>query len=182
MPPSAPPPPSSLQNIQDQYAETCNFVPLRFTAATFGALTAPLFFLIMRAWGGSVRAAVFAACLFMFDNLNLIESRLILVDSQLIFWVAAALLVGLRWWSALNEDLTSELTGEGPRLSVADRAVWCVLVGVCCANAFSVKWTGLATPGLIAVESFTAVFFLKRAVPWLDLLGVAGVAFCTYGA
>ena len=72
-----------LQNIQDQYAETCNFVPLRFTAATFGALTAPLFFLIMRAWGGSVRAAVFAACLFMFDNLNLIESRLVLIGRAL---------------------------------------------------------------------------------------------------
>lgn len=57
---------------------------------------------------------------------------------------------------------------------------WCLWMGFCTANAVSIKWTGLATPGLIALESFFAVFFLHRSVDFLDLLKVAAVAFVTY--
>jgi dolichyl-phosphate-mannose--protein O-mannosyl transferase len=46
------------------------FVWLRAAAALFGAATAPLFYWIIRGWGCSIRAGIFAAWLFMFDNLN----------------------------------------------------------------------------------------------------------------
>lgn len=33
---------------------------------------------------------------------------------------------------------------------------------------------------MIAIESFMALFFLRRAAPWADLLRVAAVAFALY--
>jgi dolichyl-phosphate-mannose-protein mannosyltransferase len=40
--------------------------------------------------------------------------------------------------------------------------------------------TGLATPGMIAIESFAAISFLKRGIPFMDLIRVLIFAFCTY--
>jgi hypothetical protein len=40
---------------------------------------------------------------------------------------------------------------------------WCAVLGVACSCALSIKWTTLATPGMIAVESTLAVFFLKSS-------------------
>lgn len=39
----------------------CHFMTLRRTAASFGAVTAPLFYWITRNWGGSIYAGVRAA-------------------------------------------------------------------------------------------------------------------------
>ena len=61
-----------------------------------------------------------------------------------------------------------------------ERWAWCIWMGIVTSSAISVKWTALATPGMIAIESFGAVFFLRRAVPWADLLRVASVAFALY--
>ena len=158
-------------------------------------------YMIARNWGVSVRGAILCCCLFMFDNLNLTEARLILVDSQLIFWVAAALLVAQHWWKRQNEHVEAvdafaaahggrpysgsgddyASSGRDPRLlTPLERTAWCVACGFVFANAFSVKWTGLATPAMIGLESLMGLFFLRRAVPWLDLLRVALVAVCTY--
>ena len=43
-----------------------------------------------------------------------------------------------------------------------ERIKWIVAVGVTCNLAVSVKWTALATPGMIAVESLMGLYFLKR--------------------
>lgn len=83
--------------IDDEYAPDCKFIWLRGTAAFFSSLTAPIMYSITRNFGGGARAGILAASLFIFDGLNSEEGRLVLTDSQLIFWLAACLLVG-QWW------------------------------------------------------------------------------------
>ena len=117
-------------------------------------------------------------------------------------------------------------------MTQTERWTWCVWMGIVTSSAISIKWTALATPGMIgeniilrislleqllgnrlciyfcyagraeaaatfvsrrprklllrppfitiAVESFGAIFFLRRSVPLSDLLRVAAVAFILY--
>ena len=67
-----------------------------------------MMYLIARNWGTSVRGAILCSCLFLFDNLNLTESRLILVDSQLFFWCTLSLLSAQLWWKRWNEHTLAE--------------------------------------------------------------------------
>jgi len=111
-----------------------------------------------------VRAGILGVCFYMFDNLNLGEARLILIDSQLFFWLAMALFTAQRWWARQNEaslaaDAFKARTGAeydssmyaqaaDPRLmTLTERALWVVAVGATCSSAISIKFTGLATPG-----------------------------------
>jgi len=204
----------AYSNIGDAFSPLCKFMVLRTTAALFGALTAPLMYGIARRFGSSVNGAILASLFFVVDGLNLIESRLILIDSQLIFWCAASLYLATHWWerwnlhwSAVDEweaatgrtlswahqlgfplpspqdsHLLQTLWADQRVMSLTARLMWVVAVGVVCANAVSIKFTGLASPGMVAVESFFAAFFLRRAIPITDLLLVAAVAFATFSA
>ena len=67
------------------YGPDCRFALLRLVAALFGAAAVPLLYLIARGWHASPRGALLAAALLNFDMLNLMESRYILMDSQLLF-------------------------------------------------------------------------------------------------
>lgn len=249
---------------------------------------------------------MFGCFLFMFDNLNLIESRLILIDSQLIFYCALALWFALVYWQRWrdhedavlireygnrfsttavhsdqeldaiaggvldgieedekdsdDEDLggssqaatsTTSATSAAPtrtgasdasgasvyserermriglhrlddmlhnglgslgfrvpipvrsstslavaeavrawsrpaatqrprELTLTERLLWSVGLGLVCGAAVSIKWTALATPGMIAVECFFGFFFLRESIPILDLLVTAFSAFVLY--
>ncbi len=201
--------------IQDAYAPTCKYWVLRATAAAFGSLTAPLMYLAVRGFEGGIWAGVLCAAFFIFDNLNLIESRLVLIDSQLIFWCAAALVTAQRWWKrwredfaarqawaslggagegdAVDADLVLSLVGkaDGPSEALAhcarrmmgswERNLWCLAVGVTTSCAISIKWTALATPGMIGMESFFGFFFQrKRPVPLTDLFKILAIAAVLY--
>lgn len=74
----------------------------------------------------------------------------------------------------------SALATDSRVLGVWQRLLWVVAVGMSCANAVSIKFTGLATPGMIAVESFFALWFLRRSVPMLDLLAIAAVVIVAF--
>lgn len=218
-------------NIQDQYGPGCKFLVLRATAAFFGSVTTPLIYGIVRNWGGSIYAGILGASLFLMDNLNLTESRLILVDSQLIFWCAISLFTAQHWWRRLNEHETATVAWYGrfecnvtnidaermalqsdgapsfvqcgPRrervrlenreyrafaakelslmMGEKERNLWCLVMGIVTSSAISIKWTALATPGMIAVESFFGFFFLRRKpAPLLDLFKILAVAFVLY--
>lgn len=216
--------------------------------------------------GCRVVAASFGALLFLTDNLNLIESRLILVDSQLIFFAVLSLWVALCYWERRRQHEDAVLllgrslsrvkasardvskTGSGsvdsddvinrgygslgvwvpppftiiarpgrstsdgddlgtsevqnpvaveaaaygigrPKqervtpptiMTIAERMVWAVVLGTVCGCAVSIKWTNLATPGMIAIESFFGLFFLREAAPLPDLLVMGFSAFVVY--
>jgi dolichyl-phosphate-mannose--protein O-mannosyl transferase len=171
---------------------------IRCVAALFGSITAPLVYFITRHWNGSVRASLLAAVLILFDNLNLTESRLILMDSQLMFWIALCMLSALKWWERLNAHADAEASffqkyglefnadspahlSTDPRfLSKRNHLRWLVWMGFMCAQAISIKWTGLATPGVIALESFFGFGLIKRPIKMRDGLVIAGVAFVVY--
>ena len=181
------------ESISEHYSETCKFIFLRATSASFSTLTCVLMYLVARKWGASVWGGIAAWGLLVTDMLALIEGRLILLDAQLIFWLVLSLYAGLCWWGRLNEDAdAADVVADGgaepaaraaaaaKRMSVRERACWAVGLGVICGNAFSVKMTGLATPAIIGLESAFAVFFLKRAAPFPDMLGVLASGLAAY--
>jgi len=258
---------------------------LRATSALFGAATAPLFYQITRNFGGSVYGGLFSALLLVFDGINSEEARLILIDAQLLFYVAACLLVAQVWFRRWNghcdaleaherreamlerkrrqdaaaaaagagaggeavvrspsspaaplqeavspdhggaaavptladsgsrnqrtgsdgsgagaeapaslwarssnltstetADLASRLHADARYMNWAVRLRWVAIMGVMCGNAVSVKFTGLATPAFIALESVFALLVLKRSYPFLDLVGILCVSFLTFSA
>ena len=272
-------------NIADVYDERCKFLPLRLTAASFGVATVPLVWLITRMLGGGRWAGMMAGVMYALDGLNTIESRLILTDSQLVFWILACALVGLLyiqrrrahyaatvlgrlqiaarrmaadksdgapalhahdWLAKLAAEAglqVADAGGEGgllpqeppsygttkarteeqhrmdghllaeldaqqhnprglwitvpgaesrgtpgsvigpvqPRLmSQQTNILWLIGVGLACGAAVSVKWTGLAAPGMLALECWFALFFLPQAAHLPDMLVMLGSAFVFY--
>lgn len=137
------------------------YLPQRALAALVGSLIPPVMFLTGRALDLSVLVSVTAGAAAVFDNLLCIESRLILTDSQLIFFVQAALLCALKLWATPKST---------PR-----RYMWLLLTAVFGGCAISTKWTALVAPGLIAVVSLTGLVFPVEGM--LDVLemAVAGV-------
>lgn len=156
------------------YGQECEYHKLRHIPAFFGSFVPILAYGVAREVGCSRIAATFAATLVLVDVLNVMEARCILTDSQLIFYCVLALYVAMRWWRALNNGLSSK--------PYAVRLPWLVLVGVTCGTAVSVKWTGLATPGMIGLESMFALWFVKTPVPATDLAVVALCAVVVYHA
>lgn len=140
------------------------YYPLREVAAVFGVITVPLMYSTARMLGLSWVGALVCAGLFCFDNLNIIESRLILMDSQITFYLVLSLYCAFKLWK------TSPRTWS--------RFFWLTATGFTCGCSISVKWTALATPGLIAIVSFFAPHFLDDP---LTLLECAWAAFVGLG-
>ena len=88
--------------IDQEYLPECKYYYLRAVSALAGAATAPLIYWAARGFGGGASAGVLAAMLFTFDGLNVGESRLVLIDGQLLFWLAACLVIGQRWLARYN--------------------------------------------------------------------------------
>lgn len=140
------------------------YYPLREIAAVFGVLTVPLLYLTSRQLGVSWVGALLSAGLFCFDNLNIIESRLILMDSQIVFYLVLSLYCALRLWSSK------------PR--TRERFLWLTATGFISGCSISVKWTALATPGLIAIVSFFGLHFLAAPLTLLECAwaGLCGIS------
>lgn len=140
------------------------FYPLREIAAVFGVLTVPLLYQTARQLGVSWVGALVSAGLFCFDNLNIIESRLILMDSQIVFYLVLSLYCALRLWKS--------------KPHTRDRFWWLTVTGFICGCSISVKWTALATPGLIAIVSFFGLHFLQDPLTlgeccWAGVVGIS---------
>lgn len=137
------------------------YYPLREVAAVFGIVTVPLIYLTCRELGTTWVGALLSAGFFCFDNLNVIESRLILMDSQITFYLILSLYCSLKLW--------------GSKYGTKQRFTWLTITGLVCGCSISVKWTALATPALIAVISFFGLHFLGDP---LTLLECAWAGFC----
>lgn len=134
------------------------YIPLRVTGAIFGAAVSPLTYGIARELGMSSWASLFAAVVQVIEHLAVVESRLVLLDGQLMAWMALSLLLALRLWSRPC----------GRR--------WGLVVGTALAGsaAISVKWTALATPALIALVSLSGWPFPKQQL-LVEEMGIAGI-------
>ena len=141
----------------------------RVAAALFGTACVPLMYLIARELHLSTTSSVVAAALPLLDMLLLIESRLILLDSQLVFYLELTLLCALRMWR-LSESAYGSAKYYQALLGTS----------IAAAAALSIKWTTAVTPFLVAVVCAFGVIFIKRPTPLPDCILAAIIAIGVY--
>ena len=89
-----------------------NFLPLRATVALFGSLFVILIYFLVKELGFSEKTAFLASFLILFDNAFLVQSRLILMDIILLFFIFLSLylyillkktpLFSKKWWLLIS--------------------------------------------------------------------------------
>ncbi|CDF36224.1 Dolichyl-phosphate-mannose--protein mannosyltransferase, family GT39 [Chondrus crispus] len=144
----------------EQFGEQI-YTPLRWTSALFGSTIAPVTYLICRELGLSFPASLVPGVAFAFEHLTVIESRLVLLDAQLMSFMALCLLFALKLW--------------GARKGTARRRRFLVLTALSGAAAIGVKWTALATPGLVALVSLAGRPFPREGRLQWGEMGLAGM-------
>lgn len=120
-----------FDNIGDSYViNNVPYVAFRAVPAILGALTVTVSYLIMWESGYSLPACILAAGLILFDNAHIGQTRLILLDANLVFAMACSLLCyikfyklrhepfGRKWWKwllltgfALSCDISTKYVG-----------------------------------------------------------------------
>ncbi|KAJ8415464.1 hypothetical protein AAFF_G00424440 [Aldrovandia affinis] len=113
---------------------SCN-VPvwsLRVIPALAGAFCVPLGYLLMVELGYSHFTALGASLLLLMENSLIAQSRFMLLESLLIFFLLLAILSYLKFYNAQS-------------LSSPRKWAWLMLSGTCCACAVGVKYMGLFT-------------------------------------
>ncbi|KAH7926032.1 glycosyltransferase family 39 protein [Leucogyrophana mollusca] len=104
----------TFENIGDSYTENhVPYVGMRALPAILGSLTVPIVYAIMKETGYSTIVAAFSAIIILFDNAHVAQSRLILLDATLIFFMTLTMYSYIRfrklrywefsvdWWSWL---------------------------------------------------------------------------------
>ncbi|KAA8496168.1 Dolichyl-phosphate-mannose--protein mannosyltransferase 1 [Porphyridium purpureum] len=134
-----------FQKIGAHFPPELKWFPLRTISAVFGALHAPLMYRCCRKLAIERLVCIMAAFMINFDMVNVIESRLILTDSQLLFYCGLALYFMLELWD--TEPYSRA------------RAKYVLLAGLACGGAISVKYTGLGTPGVTGLVCLFGLYF-----------------------
>lgn len=155
-----------ISRIGDTYPHTVNYVALRTVSALFSVATIPLMYILARSLRFSRPAAFFTAFQALSCFLGTIEGRLILMDSQLLFFCQLTLLSALALWRSLP----------------GTRRRWTLLAttGVAAGAALCIKHTALATPALVAIVSFFGLHFLPQPLAVTEYLFAGAVAILTY--
>jgi dolichyl-phosphate-mannose-protein mannosyltransferase len=123
-----------FDNIGDSYIENkVPYVAFRAMPAIMGALTVPTVFLIMWESGYSLPAAVLAAGLVLFDNAHIGQTRLILLDATLVFFMAVSVLSYIRFYKFRHEPFGRKWWK------------WLLLTGVSMSCVISTKYVGAFT-------------------------------------
>ncbi|PWY66288.1 PMT-domain-containing protein [Aspergillus eucalypticola CBS 122712] len=113
------------------------YVAMRMLPAILGVLTIPLMFLTLRASGCRTITAVLGAGVVIFENGLITQSRLILLDSPLVFFTA---LTALSFTCFTNQqELGPSHSFRGPWW------FWLAATGLSLGATLSVKWVGLFT-------------------------------------
>lgn len=113
------------------------YVAMRMLPAIMGVLTVSLMFLTLKATGCRSSTAVMGAGVVIFENALTTQSRLILLDSPLIFFTA---LTALTFTCFSNQqEMGPSHAFKGPWW------FWLVASGLSLGATLSVKWVGLFT-------------------------------------
>lgn len=153
----------------------------RAPSAIFGSLTVPIFYFVCRQLGLSTEASALGACFILFDSMHVIQSRLTMVDSVLVYFTCVALLCALLLWDAKRIFLRK---GAGREFrDVFAVAALLVATGVFCGLAVSVRWTAFATPAVVLIVSvFGVPPFCLAPLDGLEVLVLAFSMFAAYYA
>jgi dolichyl-phosphate-mannose-protein mannosyltransferase len=112
-----------------------NFLTLRLLPAFFGVLLVALIYLFVKEMGFSRRVAFVSGFLALFDNALLVQSRFILLDIILVFFIFLALYLFL---------LTKKHSPFSSQWYLLN-----FLCGLVLGGAISIKWTGFGILGII---------------------------------
>lgn len=123
-----------FDNIGDSYIENkVPYLAFRSLPALMGALTVPVVFLIMWESGYSLPGAVLASCLVLFDNSHIGQTRLILLDATLVFFMALSVLCYIRFYKQRHEPFGRKWWK------------WLLITGFCMSCNISTKYVGAFT-------------------------------------
>ncbi|KAJ2009549.1 Dolichyl-phosphate-mannose--protein mannosyltransferase 1 [Coemansia thaxteri] len=115
----------------DYAAAGVPYVAMRLLPALLGAITVPATFVTARACGYRIDTAALAALLVCFENGLITQSRLILLDSPLVFFTVLTLTAWAVFWTKQSQPFS------GPWW------FWLLTTGVMMGCAASCKWVGL---------------------------------------
>ncbi|KAH8803180.1 glycosyltransferase family 39 protein [Xylogone sp. PMI_703] len=121
-----------FENIGDSYiANKVPYVAFRALPAILGALTVPVVFDIMWESGYTLPACILSACLVLFDNAHIGQTRLILLDATLVFAMACSLLCYIKFYKLRHEPFGRKWWK------------WLILTGFALSCDISTKYVGL---------------------------------------
>jgi len=126
--------------LGDAYGDF-HFLALRALPAFLGSCLVLIIYLLVKEMGFSRRAAFLSAFLLLFDNALLVQSRFILLDVILLFFIF------LPFYLFLLAKRFSPLSFKWYFLNI--------LTGLCLGAAISIKWTGF---GILGAVWFIGVF------------------------
>ncbi len=133
-----------FDNIGDSYIDNkVPYVAFRAMPALLGALTVPTVFLTMWESDYSLPACILASGMVLFDNAQIGQTRLILLDATLIFAMAVSILCYVRFYK-LRHDPFSRKWWK-----------WLLLTGVALSCVISTKMVGVFT--FLTVGSAVAI-------------------------
>jgi len=133
------------------YNDLSEYFYMRQVSAFFGTLIVPLGYLLLRRLDFSRATSIVFATMILCDTLLLSETRLILTDSQLFFYIVFSVYCAYQLW------YTKDNTWQ--------RTFWTILAGIACGCAFCVKFTALSTLGWIVLISLVAYYPHLDPVP-----------------
>ncbi|KAF9006174.1 glycosyltransferase family 39 protein [Cyathus striatus] len=129
-----------FENIGDSYAlHHVPFVGMRALPAILGSLTVPVVYAIMKESGYSTVIAAFSASLVLFDNAHVSQSRLILLDATLIFFMSLTIYSYIRFRKLRYWEFNAEWW------------TWLILTGVFMACTWGSKVNGILTVATIGI-------------------------------
>lgn len=129
-----------FENIGDSYTENhVPYVGMRALPALFGSLTVPVVYAIMKESGYSNIIAAFSACLILFDNAHVAQSRLILLDAPLIFFMSMTIYSYIRFRKLRYLEFSPAWWG------------WLLATGFFMACTWSSKVNGILTVAAIGI-------------------------------
>lgn len=123
-----------FDNIGESYiANNVPYVAFRALPALLGALTVVVVFWIMWESGYSLPACVLASGLVLFDNSHVGQTRLILLDATLVFFMSLSVLSYVRFYKQRHEPFGRKWWK------------WLLLTGFCMSCVISTKYVGTFT-------------------------------------
>lgn len=171
-----------FEAIGDSYAlHHVPYVGMRAMPAVFGSLTVPIVYQIMKECGFPIVVCTFSAALVCFDNAHIAQTRLILLDAALIFFMALALYSYVRFRKVRYLEFSTQWWG------------WMCATGVFLACTLGCKMVGLFTfftVGTAVLVDMWDVLDIRKRYP-MDLvmrhffaraLGLIVVPFVVYSS
>lgn len=138
-----------FDNINDLYIDNdVPYVAFRSLLAILGVAIIPVMYLTMKTLKFSVPACVLSCLLVCFDNAQIIESRLILLDATLIFSVALSIFTYVKFTTYRNKPYSKQWW------------LWLYATGISLSCVISTKYVGVFTYVTIGIGILYELWYL----------------------